>query len=59
MSITGIHAEPVYEPARPGDIHDSLADSSRAREAFGYHPRYTVKTGLQETIQWYQDRMTK
>ncbi|MEI7856627.1 MAG: SDR family oxidoreductase [Methanomicrobiales archaeon] len=58
MNITGIRTTPVYEPARPGDIHDSLADSSRAREAFGYHPRYTVKTGLQETIQWYQDRMT-
>ncbi|MFA5222098.1 MAG: SDR family oxidoreductase [Methanoregula sp.] len=59
MSITGIRAKPVYEPARPGDIHDSLADSSRARDAFGYNPRYTVKTGLEETIRWYQDRMAK
>ena len=58
MSITGIKTAPIYEPPRPGDIHDSLADSSRARDAIGYNPRYTVKTGLQETIQWYQDRMT-
>jgi UDP-glucose 4-epimerase len=57
MSITGIMTTPIYEPPRPGDIHDSLADSSRARDMFGYNPRYTVKTGLQETIQWYQDRM--
>jgi UDP-glucose 4-epimerase len=58
MNITGISTTPIYEPPRPGDIHDSLADSSRARDTFGYNPRYTVKTGLQETIQWYQDRMT-
>lgn len=58
MNITGIRTTPIYEPPRPGDIHDSLADSSRARDTFGYNPRYTVKTGLQETIQWYQDRMT-
>jgi UDP-glucose 4-epimerase len=56
--ITGIRTSPVYEQSRPGDIHDSLADSTRAREAFGYSPRYTVKTGLEETIQWYHDRMT-
>jgi UDP-glucose 4-epimerase len=58
MSITGIKTTTIYEPQRPGDIHDSLADSSRARDMFGYNPRYTVKTGLEETIQWYQDRMT-
>jgi len=58
MNITGIRTTPIYEPPRPADIHDSLADSSRARDTFGYNPRYTVKTGLQETIQWYQDRMT-
>ena len=58
MSITGIRTTPIYEPPRPGDIHDSLADNSRAREAFGYMPRYTVKTGLQETIPWYQEKMT-
>jgi UDP-glucose 4-epimerase len=58
MSITGINTTPVYGPSRPGDVHDSLADSSRAKDAFGYNPRYTVRTGLVETIQWYHDRMT-
>jgi len=58
MSITGIRTTPVYEPPRPGDIYHSLADSSRARDAFGYKPRYTVKTGLEETIQWYLEQMT-
>jgi UDP-glucose 4-epimerase len=46
----------IYESPRSGDIHDSLAAISAAYEAFGYAPQYTVKTGLQETIQWYQNR---
>jgi len=43
----------IFEPSRSGDIHDSLAAISAAQQAFGYAPAYTVKTGLQETIQWY------
>ena len=39
---------------RTGDVRDSLADIRRAQEAFGYAPEYTVKTGLEETIAWYQ-----
>ena len=45
-----------YESGRPGDIHDSLADISAAQNAFGYAPEYTVKTGLAETIRWYQNQ---
>jgi UDP-glucose 4-epimerase len=51
------YGQQIDEPPRPGDIHDSLADISRGRDAFGYTPRYTLKTGLQKTIQWYQDIM--
>jgi UDP-glucose 4-epimerase len=56
MEITGITVPLVYEPSRTGDVRDSLADITRAQEAFGYAPEYTVKTGLKETIAWYQNR---
>jgi UDP-glucose 4-epimerase len=46
----------LFEPSRSGDIHDSLAAISAAQDAFGYAPQYTVKTGLLETIQWYQNQ---
>jgi UDP-glucose 4-epimerase len=55
MEITGITVPLVYEPPRTGDVRDSLADIERAQEAFGYAPEYTVKTGLKETIAWYQN----
>jgi len=45
-----------FEPSRSGDIHDSLADISAAQNAFGYAPKYTVESGLKETIAWYQQR---
>jgi len=54
MEITGITVPLVYEPPRIGDVRDSLADISQAQEAFGYAPDYTVKSGLEETIPWYQ-----
>jgi len=54
MGYTGINVRPFHEAARPGDIKDSLADISAARKAFGYSPEYTVKTGLEETIEWFR-----
>jgi len=54
MEITGITVPLAYEPPRTGDVRDSLADIRQAQEAFGYAPQYTVKTGLKETIAWYQ-----
>jgi len=51
---TGVKVNPVFEPSRPGDIHDSQADISAAQKAFGYAPEYTVRSGLKETIAWYR-----
>jgi UDP-glucose 4-epimerase len=51
---TGVKVNPVFEPPRPGDIHDSQADISAAQKAFGYEPKYTVRSGLKETITWFR-----
>lgn len=53
--ITGIHRRPIYEPPRAGDVRDSLADISRAGEAFGFSPRCTLEAGLRETVAWFRD----
>lgn len=54
MKITGIETEKVYEPHRAGDIKDSLAEISRAREMLGYEPKFDLNSGLVETIRWFQ-----
>lgn len=44
--------EPEYGPPRPGDVSESLADVSLARELLGYEPRIEFEEGLQRTIAW-------
>jgi UDP-glucose 4-epimerase len=44
--------EPEYGPPRPGDVSESLADVSLARELLGYEPRIEFEEGLQRTIEW-------
>jgi len=57
MDATGITVPLTYEPPRSGDVRDSLADITRAKEAFGYAPKYTVQSGLKETIAWYMQQI--
>jgi UDP-glucose 4-epimerase len=44
--------EPDYAPARPGDVSESLADVSLARELIGYEPSVGFEQGLERTIAW-------
>jgi UDP-glucose 4-epimerase len=49
---------PIYGPPRTGDIQDSLADISAAREAFGYDPAVGFEEGLRQTVAWYKEQYT-
>ena len=53
-AIVGVEAEPVFEPARAGDVRDSLADITRAGELLGYAPTVTLDEGLRRTVEWYR-----
>jgi UDP-glucose 4-epimerase len=50
-SLTHSRVEARYLPARAGDVRDSLADLSRARELLGYEPRVELRAGLARTIE--------
>jgi len=47
-----IDIEPVYAPARTGDIQHSLASIEKAQKLFGYAPAVIMEAGLKETIKW-------
>jgi UDP-glucose 4-epimerase len=47
---------PIYGPPRTGDIQNSLADISAAREAFGYDPKVGFEEGLRRTVAWYREQ---
>lgn len=53
-TLLGTRLEPEFLPARPGDIRDSRADIGRARQAFGYAPRVSLREGLERTAAWYK-----
>jgi UDP-glucose 4-epimerase len=46
---------PAYGPPRAGDVRDSLADISAAREALGYEPLVGFEEGLRRTVAWYRE----
>jgi len=52
--ILDFEQQPIYGPPRTGDIRDSLADISAAREAFGYQVAVSFEEGLRRTVEWYR-----
>ncbi|MGC2619829.1 MAG: SDR family oxidoreductase [Acidobacteriaceae bacterium] len=50
---------PIFGPPRTGDIQDSLADISAAREAFGYRPHVSFEEGLSRTVAWYRGQYAR
>lgn len=42
----------VVGPERRGDVRDSLADITKANEAFGFAPRVALYDGLAEYVSW-------
>ncbi len=45
---------PIHEDPRPGDVRDSLADITRARELLGYEPPVSFEEGLRQSIEYYR-----
>jgi UDP-glucose 4-epimerase len=49
--IVGKPVKSTYAPPRPGDIRDSWADVSAARDVLGYTPSADLEQGLRRTIE--------
>jgi UDP-N-acetylglucosamine/UDP-N-acetyl-alpha-D-glucosaminouronate 4-epimerase len=54
QKASGKTLETKYEPAREGDIRDSLADIRLAKEFLAYEPTVLFEEGLERTFAWYQ-----
>ncbi|RPJ81288.1 MAG: SDR family oxidoreductase [Acidobacteria bacterium] len=52
--ILGLNFQPVYEPARLGEVRDSQADILLANKTIGYAPEVTVHDGLRRTVEWFK-----
>ena len=45
---------PVHVEPRIGEVERLIADASKARKIFGWAPKYSLKEGLSNFIQWYK-----
>jgi UDP-glucose 4-epimerase len=57
--LSGKELPAKYEPAREGDIRDSQADITAARELLGYAPTVRFEEGMQRTYEWYREAFAK
>ena len=54
--LAGQNITPEYEPARPGDILESVADIDYAGKTLGFEPDCSFEKGLEETFEWYMNK---
>ncbi len=54
----GKEVEPNFGPPRQGDILDSNADISKARELLCYNPEFDFAKGIKLAIDWYKENLS-
>jgi UDP-glucose 4-epimerase len=52
--LLGTRIQPEFADPRPGDVRDSLADITRARQLLAYEPKVDFEEGLSRSIQYYR-----
>jgi UDP-glucose 4-epimerase len=52
-AVAGVDADPLFAPARLGDLQRSVLDVTHAREALGWEPEVTLEQGLAETLPFF------
>jgi len=46
----GTNVQPIYKPARVGDVKHSLADISKAKKLLKFNPKVSIEDGLEKFI---------
>jgi len=54
QTIMGQAVPPAFGPVREGDVKDSQADITKARQLLGFVPRTAFEDGLRQTVAWAQ-----
>lgn len=51
----GRAAQKIYRDMQPGDMAETMADTRRAKAAFGFEPATPIDTGLPPVVAWCSD----
>jgi UDP-N-acetylglucosamine 4-epimerase len=57
-SNLGSDVSPEYKAERKGDIKNSLANISKAKNLLGYEPLVDLNEGMKLTIDWYKHHIS-
>jgi UDP-N-acetylglucosamine/UDP-N-acetyl-alpha-D-glucosaminouronate 4-epimerase len=57
-TIVGTSLQPIYKDERVGDVKDSQADISKAKELLDYVPIVPFEEGLRHTLGWCRAEST-
>lgn len=52
--LLGTNVQPIHEAPRVGDVRESLADITRARNLLAYEPEVDFEEGLRRSIDYYR-----
>lgn len=55
--LLGTDIDAQYAAPRAGDVKDSLADITRAKQIIGYEPKIFFDEGLTKAIGWYKENL--
>lgn len=53
------NSAPQYAKKREGDIHKSVADTTKAQKILGFKPAIPIEEGLKRYMRWYESTGTK
>jgi nucleoside-diphosphate-sugar epimerase len=53
-ALSGEQSEPVYQPARAGDILHSVGNIDKARSMLDFRNDFSMEQGLELTLEWYR-----
>lgn len=51
----GVEAKVDFKPMQAGDVHETYADISQAKEKLGYDPKTEIKQGIESFVEWYRN----
>ncbi|MGW6692162.1 NAD-dependent epimerase/dehydratase family protein [Rhodococcus sp. NPDC054953] len=52
---TGTTVDPLWKPARPGDVRRSALDAGQARRILGWHPTVGLAEGIARTVAHFRE----
>ena len=52
----GVTAKLDRQPLQPGDVPQTFADITKARQLLGYDPQTQIEGGIKKFVEWFQNR---